>query len=175
MSNRKKLIVFLQNKKCLGKCFVDIWLLLQDLNRFYYYTSHLNFIGKEVYAAFSYNPPELKASPSVIIEQSPCWYRLWTDQQINNNLFKVRFLRKAYDLSDDDTAASYRQSSLPASYESVSGIISDAESALAVQPDLVEAYYNFGSVLDELGRLEEAAKAMQKAGELASELFDEKI
>ena len=84
-------------------------------------------------------------------------------------------MRKAYDLSDDDTAASYRQSSLPASYESVSGIISDAESALAVQPDLVEAYYNFGSVLDELGRLEEAAKAMQKAGELASELFDEEI
>ena len=58
-----------------GEMFLDIWLLLQDLNRFNYYTGHLNFMGKEVYAAFSCNPAELKASPSVIIEQSPCWYR----------------------------------------------------------------------------------------------------
>lgn len=84
-------------------------------------------------------------------------------------------MRKAYDLTDDDTAASYRQSSLPASYESVSGTISDAESALAVQPDLVEAYYNFGLILDELGRHEEAAKAMQKACQLAPKLFDKEI
>lgn len=116
---------------CLGSRFLDIWPLLQDLNRFDYYTSHLNFIGEEVYAAFSYDPVELKASPGVILEQSPCWYRFRTDQQINSNFFNGQFLRKAYDLSDADTAASYRQSSLPDNHESVSGIVSDAESALA--------------------------------------------
>ena len=47
--------------------------------------------------------------------------------------------------------------------------------ALAVQPDLVEAHYNFGLVLDELGHHEEAAKARQKACELAAELFDKEI
>ena len=41
-----------------------------------------------------------------------------------------------------------------------------------LQPDLVEAYYNLGSVLNDLGRHNEAAEAHQRAVALAPELFD---
>ena len=50
---------------------------------------------------------------------------------MNSDFLNGQFLRKAYDLTDANTAASHRQSSLPNSYESVSCMVSDAESALA--------------------------------------------
>lgn len=114
----------------LNKEFENLWPLLRDLNRFDYYTSHLNFIGEEVYAAFEYDPVALKASPGVPLESAPCWYRFRTDQRINSNFFNGQFLRKAYDATDADTAALYSRGHLPEGYESLAGVIAAAETAL---------------------------------------------
>ncbi|HAT34859.1 MAG TPA: hypothetical protein DCS82_04020, partial [Rhodospirillaceae bacterium] len=80
--------------------FEHLWPSLYDLNRFDYYTSHLNFIGEEVYAAFHFDPVALKESPGVPLSPSPVWYRFRTDQQINSNFFNGQFLRKAHDPTD---------------------------------------------------------------------------
>jgi Flp pilus assembly protein TadD len=57
----------------------------------------------------------------------------------------------------------------------LSEAVSAYQSALQVQPDLVEAHYNLGEVLTELGRHDEAAAAHQKAAALAPELFPDFI
>ncbi|MEE2933950.1 MAG: hypothetical protein VX941_11110 [Pseudomonadota bacterium] len=49
---------------------------------------------------------------------------------MNSNFLNGQFLRKAYDPTDTNTAGCNRQSSLPNLYESVSCMVSDAESAL---------------------------------------------
>ncbi|MDA0655176.1 MAG: tetratricopeptide repeat protein [Proteobacteria bacterium] len=123
-------------KYVLGDDFYSLWPLLNDLNRFDYYTSHLNFIGEEVFAAFQYDPVALIAAPGVLQSPDPCWYRFRTDQQMNSNFFNGQFLRKSFDKTDSATAAAFNRGRFGGGIGGIDGIddlddlIASAHSAL---------------------------------------------
>ena len=110
--------------------FSALWPLLHDLNRFDYYTSHLNFIGERVFAEFQFDPVILLASPGVPTDSEPVWYRFRTDQQINSNFFNGQFLRKLYDKTDMVTAEIFNRDQLPDGFDSLEGIMAAAQTAL---------------------------------------------
>ncbi|MBO44575.1 MAG: hypothetical protein CMM28_12695 [Rhodospirillaceae bacterium] len=110
--------------------FSALWPLLHDLNRFDYYTSHLNFIGETVFTEFQFDPVILLASPGVPTDCEPVWYRFRTDQQINSNFFNGQFLRKVYDKTDMVTAEIFNRDQLPDGFDSLEGILAAAQTAL---------------------------------------------
>jgi|GEM_PF-1187256 len=166
-------------KHSLGGEFEALWSLLHELNRFDYYTSHLNFIGEEVFAEFQFDPVALLASPGVLAVSAPVWYRFRTDQQINSNFFNGQFLRKAYDKTDEATAEIFNRGQLPDGIESLEGVIASAQAALEqgdgiaaegllrnalpVAPENSELLHMLGLTVASGGLLDEAIALLRRA------------
>jgi radical SAM superfamily enzyme YgiQ (UPF0313 family)/Flp pilus assembly protein TadD len=159
--------------------FLSLWPLLSDLNRFDYYTSHLNFIGEKVFAEFHFDPMLLLASPGVPTVSAPVWYCFRTDRQINSNFFNGQFLRKAYDKTDPATAEIFNQSLLPDGFESLEGVIAAAQAALEqddgitaerllrnalpVAPENSDVLHTLGLTIASNGLLDEAIPLLRRA------------
>jgi len=166
-------------KYSIGEEFLSLWPLLHDLNRFDYYTSHLNFIGEKVFAEFHFDPMSLLASPGVPTVSAPVWYRFRTDRQINSNFFNGQFLRKTYDKTDPATAEIFNQSLLPDGFESLDGVVAAAQAALEqddritaerllrnalpVAPENSDVLHTLGLTIAGNGLLDEAILLLRRA------------
>ena len=166
-------------KYYIGDEFLSLWPLLHDLNRFDYYTSHLNFIGEKVFAEFHFDPLLLLASPGVPTVSTPVWYCFRTDRQINSNFFNGQFLRKAYDKTDSAKAEIFNQSLLPEGFESLEGVIAAAQAALEqddgitaerllrnalpVAPENSDVLHTLGLTIASNGLLDEAILLLRRA------------
>jgi radical SAM superfamily enzyme YgiQ (UPF0313 family)/tetratricopeptide (TPR) repeat protein len=166
-------------KFALNDDFDSLWTLLNDLNRFDYYTSHLNFIGEEVFAEFQYDPVALIAAPGVLQSPDPCWYRFRTDQQMNSNFFNGQFLRKSFDKTDSATAATFNRGRFTDGIDDLDDLIATAHSAfeqgdgvgaesmlrraLPAAPESAELLHLLGLTVASGGLLDEALMLLRRA------------
>jgi Flp pilus assembly protein TadD len=161
--------------------FDRLWPLLHDLVRFDRYSSHLNFIGDEVYAAFRYDPVAAVAALGQPFPEQACWYCFRTDQRINSNFFNGQFLRKSFERIDAATAEAFNRGRLPDGIESIEVLVARAEAALQsgdgataerllraalpVAPEHGEVLHLLGITMAMAGLFDEAVRLLRRAVE----------